>query len=65
MTKQRWYMSHGETIAQNVVGQILAYIVLRCFGIEGPMQWQLQGTMFVVAYTRGYIIRRLFNRLKG
>lgn len=65
MTKQRWYVSHAETIAQNVVGQLLAFVILWCYDIKGSTGLQLQLTFLVVAYVRGYLIRRFFNRLKG
>lgn len=63
--RQPWYVSHAETIAQNVVGQILAFIILWAYGIPGSTGWKLQLTFLVVAYARGYTIRRFFNRLKS
>lgn len=61
---QPWYISHAETITQNVVGQLLAFIVFRAFGIGGGFAWRLQLVFFVVAYTRGIVIRRLFNHAR-
>lgn len=62
MSKQPWYVAHAETITQNVVGQILAYFILWGYGVESSTGLKLQLTFFVVAYARGYIIRRVFNR---
>lgn len=58
---QRWYVSHAETIAQNVVGQLIAFCVLYAYGIKGSTGIQIQLTFLVVAYIRGYCIRRVFN----
>jgi len=62
MAGQRWYISHAETIAQNVVGQLLATIILLAYGIPwSSTGWKMQATFLVVAYARGYVIRRIFN----
>lgn len=63
MTSQPWYISHAETITQNIVGQILAFIILRLWGMPVSDGLQLQLIFFLVAYTRGYLIRRFFNYL--
>lgn len=63
--KQPWYISHAETIAQNVIGQLLAFVILWCYGIKGSTGLQLQVTFLVVAYLRGYLIRRWFERYRG
>lgn len=60
--KQRWYISHAETIAQNVIGQLCAFVIFWCYDIRGSQGLLLQLTFFVVAYIRGYLIRRFFNR---
>lgn len=61
---QAWYVSHAETLAQNVVGQIIAFVIMSLFGIETEKTIQIQATFLVVAYIRGYIIRRIFNRIQ-
>ena len=58
---QPWYESHAETIAQNVVGQLFAFAILKLYGIETATTLQLQLTFLAVAYVRGYYIRRFFN----
>lgn len=64
MAGQPWYISHAETITQNVVGQVLAAIILLAYGIPwSSTGWKLQATFLVVAYLRGYAIRRLFDRI--
>lgn len=61
--KQPWYVSHAETLAQNVVGQLIAFVVLHAYGIETATGLQLQVTFLIVAYARGYAIRRAFEWL--
>ena len=61
MDRQPWYTSHAETITQNVIGQLCAAIILWVFNIPWESGWKLQVTFFVVAYIRGYTIRRLFD----
>lgn len=63
MAGQRWLASHAETIAQNVVGQLLAVAILWAYDISADTGWKMQLTFFVVAYARGYAIRRIFNRI--
>ena len=66
MTGQRWYVSHAETITQNVVGLLLGAIILMVYGIPwSTTGWKMQATFFVVAYVRSYTIRRAFNRLSN
>jgi hypothetical protein len=60
--KQPWYISHAETIAQNVFGQIIAFALLWAFGITGSQGLQIQVAFFFAAYARGYTIRRAFER---
>ena len=61
MDRQPWYISHAETITQNVIGQLCATIILWAFNIPWESGWKLQVVFFVVAYIRGYTIRRLFD----
>lgn len=63
--KQPWYVSHAETITQNVLGQLLAIVILWVYNIPfWTTGWKLQLTFFVVAYARGYGVRRFFESLK-
>lgn len=63
---QRWLVSHAETIAQNVVGQLLAFVILWVYDIPwSDKGWKLQITFLVVAYARGYAIRRIANWLEN
>jgi hypothetical protein len=59
--RQSWINSHKETIAQNVIGQILAFAILWAYGLSLSFSFKLQATFLVVSYARGYAIRRWFN----
>lgn len=58
---QSWLASHAETLTQNVIGQVLAFVILWAYDIPQATGWKLQVTFLVVAYIRGYAIRRFFN----
>lgn len=60
---QKWYISHAETITQNVLGLIISFIILRIFGMSVNESIQLQSVFFVVSYIRSYLVRRTFDRL--
>jgi len=60
---QPWYVSHAETIAQNVIGLLCGFVILQAYGITPSTTLKVQGTFFVVAYVRSYCIRRTFDRL--
>lgn len=63
MSKQKWYVSHAETLAQNVFGQIIAFVVLHLYGMDVSTSLQIQVILFVASYVRSYVIRRTFNSL--
>lgn len=63
MKEQPWYISHAETLTQNVIGQILAFVILHIYGMPIADSLQLQLVFLIVAYVRGYLIRRFFNYL--
>lgn len=60
---QKWYISHMEALAQNVVGLMIAFIILKMWGLSTTQSVQLQAIFFFSSYVRSYLIRRLFNRL--
>lgn len=59
---QSWLASHGETLSQNVVGLLIAFIILKAYGLSTSQSVQLQVIFFFASYTRSYIIRRIFNK---
>ena len=63
--KQTWLQSHAETLTQNVVGLMIGFIILKCFGMTASESVQLQAVIFATSYLRSYLIRRFFNRFVG
>lgn len=61
MPNQSWVLTHAETITQNVVGLVIGYIILKCFGLSNTESLHLQAIFFIASYTRGYFIRRIFS----
>ena len=62
---QKWYVSHAETLAQNIIGLLVGFVILRCFGLDTLESIHLQAVIFVASYVRGYVIRRCFNKWQG
>lgn len=66
---QPWYISHAETLTQNIAGLVIAFIILKLFGMSTSESIQLQAVFFVTSYIRSYLIRRGFevygNKSKG
>lgn len=60
---QKWYISHAETIAQNVLGLLIAFIILKLYGLSTHDSVRLQIIFFVASYARSYAIRRVFNHI--
>lgn len=63
--KQTWLQSHAETLTQNIVGLLIGFIILKCFGLSVTESVQLQAVIFVASYMRSYLIRRFFNQFIG
>jgi hypothetical protein len=62
--KQSKRLSLYETIAQNLIGQIFAYVILTAFGETTATSLKIQAVFLVVAFARGYVIRRVFNSIR-
>ncbi len=62
---QTWIQSHLETLTQNIVGLIIGFIILTCWGLSPSESVSLQFVIFVSSYIRSYIIRRCFNKFGG
>lgn len=61
MNRER--MVHLETLTQNIVGLIVAFIILTLWGLPFIESLALQTIFFVTSYIRGYCIRKLFRSL--
>lgn len=58
---QKWYVSHAETICQNVVGMLIGFMIMHLWGLPFGESVKLQIVFLFASYIRGYTIRRLFN----
>lgn len=56
-------MIHLETLTQNLVGLVIAFIILTLWGLPLIESVALQTIFFITSYVRGYCIRKLFRSL--
>lgn len=63
-TGQPWYISHAESLAQNIIGLIISFIILKIWGMSTSESIGLQAIFFITSYIRSYLIRRFFNNLE-
>lgn len=61
---QRWYVSHAETICQNVFGMLIGFVIMHFYGLPLNDSIKLQLVFLVASYVRGYTIRRLFENYR-
>ena len=54
---------HLETLAQILVGNVVALVILYFYGMSLQQSLSLQIVFFVTSYIRSYFIRRTFNKL--
>ena len=54
---------HLETLAQILVGNIVALVILYFYGMSLQQSLSLQLIFFVSSYIRSYFIRRTFSKL--
>jgi hypothetical protein len=51
--------------SKNVLGLIIAFIILRFYGLSTHESVQLQAIFFVASYARSYAVRRAFNQFEN
>ena len=61
MTKSQ--LIHLQTLAQILVGNVVALVILYFYGMSLQQSLGLQLIFFVTSYIRSYFIRRTFNKL--
>ena len=54
---------HLETLAQILVGNVVALVILYFYGMTLTQSLSLQIVFFITSYIRSYFIRRTFNKL--
>lgn len=60
---QKWYVSHIESLVQNILGLVIAFIILKLYGLTTVESLKLQAIFFIASYVRSYLVRRFFNSL--
>ena len=54
---------HLETLAQILVGNVVALVILYFYGMSLTQSLSLQVVFFVTSYIRSYFIRKTFSKL--
>ena len=54
---------HLETLAQILVGNIVALVILSLYGMTLTQSLSLQVVFFITSYIRSYFIRKTFSKL--
>ena len=54
---------HLETLAQILVGNVVALVILYFYGMSLQQSLSLQLIFFVTSYIRGYFIRKMFIKI--
>ena len=55
---------HLETLAQILVGNVVALVILYFYGMSLTQSLSLQVVFFITSYIRSYFIRKTFIRLQ-
>ena len=54
---------HLETLAQILVGNVVALVILSIYGMTLTQSLSLQVVFFITSYIRSYFIRKTFSKL--
>ena len=54
---------HLETLAQILVGNVVALVILSLYGMTLTQSLSLQVVFFITSYVRGYFIRKMFIKI--
>lgn len=57
-------MSHIEALTQNILGMIIAFIILYLWGMSMSESIALQCVFFITSYIRSYLVRKFFQTLE-
>ena len=52
---------HLETLAQILVGNVVALVILSLYGMTLTQSLSLQVVFFITSYIRSYFIRKMFS----
>ena len=54
---------HLETLAQILVGNVVALVILSLYGMTLTQSLYLQVVFFITSYIRSYFIRKMFIKI--
>ena len=54
---------HLETLAQILVGNVVALVILSLYGMTLTQSLSLQVIFFITSYVRSYFIRKMFIKI--
>ena len=54
---------HLETLAQILVGNVVALVILSLYGMTLTQSLSLQVVFFITSYIRSYFIRKMFIKI--
>ena len=54
---------HLETLAQILVGNVVALVILYFYGMTLTQSLSLQVVFFITSYVRSYFIRKMFIKI--
>lgn len=57
-------MPHIEALTQNILGMIIAFIILYLWGMSVSDSILLQAVFFVTSYIRSFLVRGVFRKLE-
>ena len=55
---------HLETLAQILVGNVVALVILYFYGMTLTQSLSLQVVFFITSYIRSYFIRKTFSKIQ-
>ena len=55
---------HLETLAQILVGNVVALVILYFYGMSLTQSLSLQVVFFITSYIRSYFIRKTFSKVQ-
>ena len=57
-------LPHIEALTQNILGMIIAFIILYLWGMSMSESIALQCVFFITSYIRSYLVRGVFKRFE-
>ena len=57
-------LPHIEALTQNMLGMIIAFIILYLWGMSVSDSILLQAVFFVTSYIRSFLVRGVFRKLE-